>query len=114
MAAAAAAAAAAAVGEWEEGAEEAEAVAANVEAAETAQAAGCAEGAEGAEAPGLARLRWAYRCNGGSERSRGVVVSRTRAVRAQSAVGQRPGAEALRRGRWTRGLRWRQWWRRQR
>lgn len=66
--------------EWGEGAE-AEAVAANVEAAQTAQAAEGVEGAEAVEAPGLARQRWA--CNGGSERSRGVVVSRTRAVRAQ-------------------------------
>ena len=59
------------------------AVAANVEAAETAQAAGRVEGGEAAEAPGLARPPWAYRCNGGSERSRGVVVSRKRGVRAQ-------------------------------
>ena len=59
------------------------AVAANVEAAETAQAAGRVEGGEAAEVPGLARPPWAYRCNGGSERSRGVVVSRKRGVRAQ-------------------------------
>eukprot|EP00964_Phaeocystis_antarctica_P025859 scaffold14542_cov64-Phaeocystis_antarctica.AAC.1 len=95
---AAVAAAAAAEEEW---GEEAVAVAANVEAAETVQA---AEGVEGAEAPGLASQRWAYRCNGGSERSRGVVVSRTRVTRAQSAVGRMPGAEALRWGWWARGL----------